>query len=153
MLFHSGSIHLDGKETSGSGAVKGKELSCIRCSGKQALPWSVFFKFSIRISESIFLSAQERFDLFIVLCTDRSYHLGHFHDPVSPELLIDLIVIQVSKVIRKPFILDRKETEKCGFPCPLCSHKAEHFVCFISRLEDTEQCFHHKMLQAFIYHI
>ena len=28
-----------------------------------------------------------------------------------------------------------------------------HFVCFISRLEDTEQCFHHKMLQAFIYHI
>ena len=65
-------------------------------------------------------------------------------------MLIYLTVVQLFQVIRKPVIIQCKETEECGFPGSLLTYQTEHFICLTTRTVDSAQRFHQEMFHNLI---
>ena len=137
MLLCLTAVYSNRQEPSCPGTVKRNELPCVRWTCKDTLTLPVFLIFIIRVPVSVFLSGQEWLDFLIALCTDCSNHLRHFHNPVSPEMLVYLTVIQLLQIIRKPVIVQCKKTEKCGFSGSLLTYQTKHFICFTTGAVDS----------------
>ena len=77
-------------------------------------------------------------------------HLGHFDNPMSLHLAINIVIINPFQVIGKPLIFDCQQPEEGGLSCALSSDQTEHGFKLASRLEYPADCAQHEQPQTFI---
>ena len=66
------------------------------------------------------------------------------------QLAVDVLVIELSQVVREPFVPDCHEAEERTFTCALTADQAEHILELAPRLKYPLDCAHHEQLERLI---
>ena len=143
-------VYHDGQEPSVAASVKGQEVHRIGAAAEHALPQSVCRMGFIRHFIGFLGSADEGLNILNALGIGGGDHLGHFDNPMSLHLAVNIVIVNPFQVIGKPLVFDCQQPEEGGLSCTLSSDQTEHGFKLASRLEYPADCAQHEQPQTFI---
>ena len=143
-------VYHDGQEPSVAASVKGQEVHRIGAAAEHALPQSVCRMGFIRHFVGFLGSADKGLNILNALGVGCGNHLGHFDNPMSLHLAVNIVIVNPFQVIGKPLVFDCQQPEEGGLSCALSSDQTEHGFKLASRLEHPADCAQHEQPQTFI---
>ena len=143
-------VYHDGQEPSVAASVKGQEVHRIGAAAEHALPQSVCRMGFIRHFIGFLGSAYKGLNILNTFGIGGGNHLGHFDNPMSLHLAVNIVIVNPFQVIGKPLVFDCQQPEEGGLSCALSSDQTEHGFKLASRLEHPADCAQHEQPQTFI---
>ena len=99
-------VYHDGQEPSIAASVKGQEVHRIGAAAKHTLPQSVCRMGFIRHFVGFLRPADKGLNILNAFGVGCSNHLGHFDNPMSLHLAVNIVIVNSFQVIGKPLVFD-----------------------------------------------
>ena len=143
-------VHHDRNKAAVAGTVKGQEVQRIGCAAKYTLSRSVCRVCFVGDFVNLLLAAQEGLDFLNALGVGGCHHLGHFDNPVTLQLAIHIVIVQLAKVIRKPLVPESQQPEEGRLTRSLTAYQTKHDFKLAAGLKSPRNRPQHKQFQGFI---
>ena len=143
-------VYHDGQEPSVAASVEGQKVHRIGAAAEHALPQSVCRVGFIRHFIGFLGSADEGLNILNAFGVGCGNHLGHFDNPMSLHLAVNIVIVNPFQVIGKPLVFDCQQPEEGGLSRTLSSDQTEHGFKLASWLEYPADCTQHEQSQTFI---
>ena len=127
-------VYHDGQEPSVAASVKGQEVHRIGRTAEHALSEPVRWMGFIRHFIGFLGSADKGLNILNTFGIGGGNHFGHFDNPMSLHLAVNIVIVNSFQVIGKPLVFDCQQPEEGGLSCALSSDQTEHGFKLASRL-------------------
>ena len=143
-------MHLNRQKAAVAGAIHRQKVHSVGGSSEYTLARAVCREAVIGHFVGVLTAGEEGLDFLDALGVGRSDHLGHLHNPVGHDTPVDVLVVQLANVVRKPVLLHGEKADERGFARALSADQHEHQLEFAAGMEHPVDSAEHEYAQTLL---